>query len=71
MGTAKDGMNDEDLLEIAKLNFNFRPYAMIAELNMRKPQFYHAAKFGHFGHANCNFAWETPKKLEYEDNSLF
>ena len=63
-GTAKEGLTDDDLLEIVKKNFNFRPYNMIEELNLRRPIFRKTATFGHFGRNEADFTWEKPKRLE-------
>uniref|UniRef100_A0A7S3NR92 S-adenosylmethionine synthase n=1 Tax=Euplotes crassus TaxID=5936 RepID=A0A7S3NR92_EUPCR len=66
-GTVKEGYTDEDLLEVAKNNFNFRPYQMIEELKMRRPIFKKTTVFGHFGRNNPDFQWECPKKLEFPE----
>lgn len=63
-GTVKEGMTDDDLLDIMNKNFNFRPYNMIQELNLRRPIFRKTATYGHFGREDPDFTWEVPKKLE-------
>lgn len=63
-GTTKEGYTDADLLKIVKKNFNFRPYNMIEELNLRRPIFRKTSTFGHFGRNDKDFTWENPKKLE-------
>lgn len=65
-GTAKDGRTDEDLLKIVKENFNFRPYNMIEELNLRRPIFRKTSTFGHFGRNEETFTWEQPKELKLD-----
>lgn len=36
-GTVKEGMTDDDLIRIVKSNFNFRPGAIIKELDLKRP----------------------------------
>jgi S-adenosylmethionine synthetase len=36
-GTVKDGMTDHDLTRIVRNNFNFRPGAIIKELDLKRP----------------------------------
>ena len=62
-GTAKEGITDEDLVEIVKKNFNFRPGNIIKELDLLRPIYQKTAKYGHFGRSDPDFTWETPKKL--------
>ena len=63
-GSVKEGYTDEDLVEIVKKNFDFRPYNMIEELNLKRPIFKKTARFGHFGRNDPDFTWETPKELK-------
>ena len=62
-GTAKEGITDEDLVEIVKKNFNFRPGNIIKELDLLRPIYQKTAKYGHFGRSDPDFTWEAPKKL--------
>lgn len=62
-GTVKEGLTDEDLTEIVKKNFNFRPGHIIKELDLLRPIYLKTAKYGHFGRSDPDFTWETPKKL--------
>lgn len=64
-GTVKEGLSDDDLHEIILKNFNFRPYNMIAELDLRRPIFQKTSTFGHFGRNLEDFTWEKPKQLEF------
>ncbi len=61
-GTAKDGLNDEDIAKIMKKNFDFRPYNIIKELDLLRPIYRSTASFGHFGQDNKDHTWETPKE---------
>lgn len=58
-----EGINEkrEDLSEIIKKNFDFRPLAIIKQLNLQKPIFLPTATYGHFG--KKNLSWEKIKKI--------
>lgn len=60
-GTVQGGRTDDDLIKIIKKNFCFRPGAIIKELDLKRPIFQKSAAFGHFGRADPDFTWETPK----------
>jgi S-adenosylmethionine synthetase len=62
LGTAKEGMTDNDLLHIVLKNFDFRPGPMIKELNLKRPIYRKTAAGGHFGRMDPDFTWEFPKK---------
>ncbi len=59
-GTGK--VDDESLAEIVKKEFDLRPYAIIRDLDLRKPVFKKTAAYGHFGYKG--FAWEQTDKAE-------
>ena len=59
-GTGK--CNDEELAKIVKKEFDLRPYAIIRDLNLRRPVFAQTAAYGHFGREN--FSWEQTDKAE-------
>ena len=61
-GTVKEGLTEKDLERIVRKNFNFRPFNVIKELNLRRPIYQKTAKYGHFGRTDPDFTWETPKK---------
>lgn len=60
-GTVKEGMTDDDLMEIVLKNFNFRPGNIIKELDLKRPIFQKTSAFGHFGRNDPDFTWEQPK----------
>eukprot|EP00903_Cladosiphon_okamuranus_P019990 g18365.t1 len=64
-GTAKtrSGKTDEDLVKIINNNFDLRPGCLLRDLQLRKPIFQKTAAYGHFGRADADFTWETPKDL--------
>ena len=59
-GTGK--VDDERLAEIVKKEFDLRPYAIIRELDLRKPVFKKTAAYGHFGYKG--FTWEQTDRVE-------
>lgn len=59
------GKTDAEITEIVKNNFDLRPGAIIRDLNLRRPCMKKTASYGHFGRADADFTWETPKKLNY------
>ena len=48
--------NGNDLAEVVRKNFDFRPKAIIERLDLRRPIFQQTAAYGHFGKANL--PWE-------------
>jgi len=52
----------EDLSEIVRKNFDFRPLAIIEKLKLREPIFRQTATYGHFGKANL--PWEKIEKIK-------
>jgi S-adenosylmethionine synthetase len=61
-GTVKEGMTDDDLMDIVLKNFNFRPGNIIKELDLKRPIYQKTSAFGHFGRNDADFTWEQPKK---------
>ncbi len=59
-GTGK--VNDEELAEIVKKEFDLRPYAIIRDLDLRKPIFKKTAAYGHFGYKG--FSWEQTDRVD-------
>ena len=64
-----DTFNTEtvDLVLIEKLvreNFDFRPAAIINELDLRRPIFKQTAAYGHFGREEDDFTWERTDKAQ-------
>lgn len=65
-GTAAEGKTDNDLCEIVKRNFDFRPGCIERDLNLRVPQYQPLAAYGHFGREDLNPKWEIVKDLSHE-----
>ena len=61
-GTGK--YDDEKLLEILEANFDFRPAAIIANLDLRRPIYKKTAAYGHFGRDEEQFTWERLDKVQ-------
>ncbi|MBR2441684.1 MAG: methionine adenosyltransferase [Clostridia bacterium] len=59
-GTGK--LDDERLAEVVKKEFDLRPYAIIRDLDLRKPVFKKTAAYGHFGYKG--FSWEQTDRVE-------
>jgi S-adenosylmethionine synthetase len=65
-GSAQFGLSDEDLCDIVKRNFDFRPGCIQRDLDLKKPQFQPLAAYGHFGREDVMPAWEKVKDLSAE-----
>lgn len=59
-GTGK--YSDEKILEAVEKMFDFRPYSIIEQLDLRKPVYAATSNYGHFG--NPAFPWEKTDKAE-------
>jgi S-adenosylmethionine synthetase len=61
-GTGK--IPDETIVELIDKYFDFRPAAMIRELDLRRPIYRATAAYGHFGRDDINAPWERCDKAE-------
>nr|WP_321501668.1 methionine adenosyltransferase [uncultured Dethiosulfovibrio sp.] len=63
-GTGK--VSDDLLTSLVRKNFDFRPAAMIRDLELRKPQYRRIAAYGHMGRIDLNPmpAWERLDRVE-------
>lgn len=64
-GTGK--ISDEDILELVKENFDFRPGMISINLDLKRggnKRFQKTAAYGHFGRDDPDFTWEQPKLLK-------
>lgn len=59
-GTGK--LDDETLAAVVQKEFDLRPYAIIRDLDLRKPVFKKTAAYGHFGYKG--FSWEQTDRVE-------
>ncbi len=55
-------VSDEKISEIIEKEFDFRPLAIIKNLDLRKPIYKKTASYGHFGRKD--FSWEKLDKVE-------
>lgn len=67
-GTAK--IPEEKIVELVKKHFDFRPKAMIDQLNLRRPIYRKTAAYGHFGRDDPDFTWEKTDKAEVLKNEM-
>lgn len=61
-GTGK--IEDAKIEALIKRHFDFRPAAIIRDLDLRKPQFNQVAKYGHFGRNDLDVKWEKTDKAD-------
>jgi len=61
-GTAK--VPDETILELIGKHFDFRPAAIIRDLDLRRPIYRATAAYGHFGRDDIDAPWERTDKAE-------
>ena len=55
-------LNNEELIEIIKMNFDLTPSGIIKTLDLLKPIYKSTTNYGHFG--KSNFPWEKTIKLK-------
>ncbi|RKP28581.1 S-adenosylmethionine synthetase, partial [Metschnikowia bicuspidata] len=60
-GTSKH--SSEQLVEIIRNNFDFRPGVIVKELDLAKPIYFKTASYGHF--TNQENPWEQSKELKF------
>ena len=61
-GTGK--YDDQRLLEIVEENFDFRPQAIIDNLELARPIYKKTSSYGHFGRQEDEFTWEKLDKVD-------
>jgi S-adenosylmethionine synthetase len=59
-GTGK--VPDEMIVELIDKHFDFRPAAIIRELDLRRPIYRATAAYGHFGRDDIDAPWERTDK---------
>ncbi|HLC90525.1 MAG TPA: methionine adenosyltransferase [Candidatus Nanoarchaeia archaeon] len=55
---------EQKISEIVARTFDFRPKAIIEQLQLRRPIYKKTAAYGHFGRNEPNFTWEKTDKVE-------
>jgi S-adenosylmethionine synthetase len=58
---------DDELCEIVKKNFDFRPGCIQRDLKLKEPQFQKLAAYGHMGRDDIKPMWEVVKDLSHEN----
>ena len=61
-GTGK--IPDDEIAEIVKKVFDFRPKQIIEHLDLKRPIYQKTATYGHFGRNDPDFTWERTDKVE-------
>jgi S-adenosylmethionine synthetase len=61
-GTGK--IPDEQILNLINTHFDFRPAAIIQELDLQRPIYRRTAAYGHFGRDDIEAPWESIQKAE-------
>ena len=61
-GTGK--ISDNEITDIMNKVFDFRPAAIIKDLNLLRPIYRQTAAYGHFGRTDIQFPWEATDKAE-------
>ncbi len=61
-GTSK--IPEEKIVELVRKHFDFRPKALIDQLQLRRPIYRKTAAYGHFGRDDPDFTWEKTDKAE-------
>lgn len=61
-GTGK--LADEKIAELVEQNFDFRPAAIIRDLDLRRPIYRQTAAYGHFGRTDIDLPWEHTDKAD-------
>lgn len=61
-GTAH--VENDTIIELLEKHFDFRPAAIIKNLDLRKPIYKRTASYGHFGREDVQFSWERTDKAD-------
>jgi len=61
---------EEKIAGLIEKNFDFRPKAIIEQLNLRRPIYQKTAAYGHFGRDDPDFTWEKLDKVEVLKSGL-
>jgi len=55
---------ESEILELIKERFDFRPAAIIRNLDLQRPIYRQTASYGHFGREDLDLPWERVDKAE-------
>ena len=57
-------VKDDTIVELLNKHFDFRPAAIINNLDLRRPIYKRSAAYGHFGREDVEFPWERTDKAD-------
>ncbi len=57
-------IENNTIVELINKHFDFRPAAIIKDLNLRRPIYKDTASYGHFGRDDIQFPWERTDKAD-------
>ena len=57
-------VSDDKLTEAVRKVFDFRPAAIIRDLDLRRPIYRQTAAYGHFGRLDIDLPWEREDRTE-------
>lgn len=63
-GTTKEGVTDDQLVDLIRKHFKLTPKGIIETLNLRRPIYKETARDGHFGRELPTFTWEKTDKAD-------
>ncbi len=63
-------VSDEKLSEAVSKVFDFRPTAIIRDLNLRRPIYRQTAAYGHFGRTDVDLPWEHEDHVDALKNAV-
>ena len=67
-GTSK--IEESEIVELIKENFDLRPAAIIESLDLKKPIYRQIAAYGHFGREDLGLGWEKTDKADVLKKAL-
>jgi len=68
-GTNK--VSEDLIIKLINKHFDFRPAAIIDNLQLRRPIYRQTASYGHFGRENLNLPWEKTDKADIIHKEAF
>jgi S-adenosylmethionine synthetase len=62
-GTAKEGLNDEQITNAVCKVFSFKPADIVSQLKLLRPIYGQTTNYGHFGKSDKDLTWEATDKV--------
>ena len=63
-------VDDAELVDIIRENFDLRPAGIIKMLDLRRPIYKQTAAYGHFGRKDLDLPWERLDKVDVLKRAL-